>query len=129
MFFSDTGINIHVISYTFFLKDSSARGFQRWFSIIALASETAPLLKKWVSFVQEMKEIITQLQLMATEVYDREEELCSHRKLRTSILDPSLGASRAIQEMTGNIFVLSFLHSKFSQILFNCIKTVKRNKF
>jgi len=116
IFFSDSGVDIHVISYTFFLKDSSARGFQRWFSLICLAPESAPLLKLWPSLVVEMKEIIFSLQQMATEVYQREEEHCSHKMLRSNFQNTAAGSSRALQEITGNGSILSILHSKLSHL-------------
>merc|ERR1712136_105271 len=118
IFFSDSGIGIHVISYTFFLKDSSARGFQRWFSLICLASESAPLLKLWTSMVLEMKEIVCYLQLMSAKVYQSEEELCSQKMLRSNFKNSSSsGFSRSLYEITGNSSILSILHSKMSHLL------------
>jgi len=118
IFFSDSGIGIHVISYTFFLKDSSARGFQRWFSLICLASESAPLLKLWPSMVLEMKEIVCYLQLLSAKVYQSEEELCSQKMLRSNFkISTSSGFSRSLHEITGNNSVLSTLHSKLSHLV------------
>ncbi|XP_046446302.1 folliculin-like isoform X1 [Daphnia pulex] len=122
IFFSDSGIDIHVISHTFFLKDSSARGFQRWFSVIALANESAILLKLWNTLVPEMKEIIKDLQQMAAEVYKREEEQCSHRMLRSNFHIANVGAARSLQDISGNPAILLKLHIQFSRLILlaNC---------
>lgn len=121
LFFSDSGLGIHVISHTFFLKDSSARGFQRWFSLIALSTESASgLLQLWNTLVPEMKELIGELQQSAAEVYQREEVQCSHRMLRSTLPHPhvaNVGAARSLQDMTGNPVVLLKLHSKLSRMV------------
>lgn len=117
IFFSDSGLDIHVVSYTFFLKDSSARGFQRWFSVVILASEGAQLLKLWSTLVAEMKGIIGELQKMAAEVYKREEEQCSHRMLRSNFNSTNVGATRSLQEITGNPAILLKLHIQFSRLV------------
>lgn len=110
-------MNIHVISHTFFLKDSSARGFQRWFSIIVLAPDSAYLLKLWNVLVPEMKEVIQDLQKMAAEVYKREEEQCSHRMLRSSFQIANVGAARSLQDITGNLAILLMLHIRLSRLV------------
>ena len=117
IFFSDSGIDIHVISHTFFLKDSSARGFQRWFSVIALAPESALLLKLWDTLVPDMKEVIRELQVQAADVYQREEEQCSHRMLRSNFQITNVGAARSLQDITGNPAILLKLHIQFSRLV------------
>ncbi len=117
IFFSDSGIDIHVISHTFFLKDSSARGFQRWFSVIALAPESATLLKLWGTLIPEMREVIGDLQLQAAEVYQREEEQCSHRMLRSNFQIANVGAARSLQDITGNPAILLKLHIQCSRLV------------
>lgn len=117
IFFSDSGLDINVISHTFFLKDSSARGFQRWFSLIALAAESAAVLKLWSSLIPEMKQLIGELQNMAAEVYQREEEQCSHRMLRSNFHITNVGAARSLQDITGNPAILLKLHIQFSRLV------------
>ena len=117
IFFSDSGIGINVISYTFFLKDSSARGFQRWFSVIVLCLEASPLLGLWSYLLPEIREIVRDLQQLATVVYQAEEQSCSHRLLRTNLNNFNVGAARALQDLTGNPNILVNLHTKFSVIV------------
>ncbi|KAI9565706.1 hypothetical protein GHT06_009498 [Daphnia sinensis] len=130
IFFSDSGIEIHVISHTFFLKDSSARGFQRWFSVIALTSESTVLLKMWNTLVPEMKDIIEDLQQMAAEIYKREEEQCSHRMLRSNFHIANVGAARSLQDISGNPAILLKLHIQFSRLvlLANCSQHLVKPK-
>ena len=117
LFFSDSVSSLHVLSHTFFLKDSSARGFQRWFSIIILAPDRAILLSMWTTLLPEVKQVISQLQQMAARVYQMEEEHCSHRLLRSNLINANVGAARALQELTGNSSVALLLHSQFSRIV------------
>ena len=147
LFFSDSGIGIHVISHTFFLKDSSARGFQRqsslrvvtkanglikaifflqfrWFSIIISAHESALLLASWNTLIPEIKLVIGDLQQMAARVYQSEEEHCSHRMLRSNLNNSSVGAARAVQDLTANANVLQSLHAHFTRII---LMTVGQN--
>ena len=89
----------------------------RWFSLIVLAPESAPLLKLYNPLVTEMKELIDELQEMAAEVYQREEEHCSHRMLRSHLHITNVGAARSLQEITGNQTILLRLHVKMSRII------------
>jgi hypothetical protein len=89
----------------------------RWFSLIVLASESAPLLKLYNLIVLEIKEVIGDLQQMAAEVYQREEEHCSHRMLRSHLHITDVGAARSLQEITGNQTILLKLHVKLSRIV------------
>ena len=89
----------------------------RWFSLIVLAPESAPLLKLYNPLVTEMKELIGELQEMAAEVYQREEEHCSHRMLRSHLHITNVGAARSLQEITGNQTILLRLHVKMSRII------------
>jgi len=130
LFFSDSGLGIHAISYTFFLKDSSARGFQRWFSLIALGPENAALVQLWSTLVPEMKELIGELQQMAAQVYLREEDQCSHRMLRSNLQHlASVGAARSLQDITGNPVVLTKLHTKLSRMVLLAYSSSRVNNY
>ena len=58
----------HVLSYTFFMKDSQARGFQHWYSIIVVMMDKIFLLNSWPFLVPQIETIIKRLQDSATKV-------------------------------------------------------------
>lgn len=58
----------HVLSHTFFLKDSQARGFQSWYSIIIVMRDKIFLLNSWQFIVKNFQKIIHELQEKANKV-------------------------------------------------------------
>lgn len=95
-----------------------ARGFQRWFSVIATASEAAPLLARWTVLVPEMERTVGRLQRDAASVYRREERLCSQRLLRANLNALQAGAStRALQCLTQDADAWPRLHAEFSRMV------------
>jgi Vesicle coat protein involved in Golgi to plasma membrane transport. len=65
VFFGDE-VRGQVLSYTFFLKDAQARGFQRWFSITVLMKDKFFLLNSWPFLVEYIERIISEMQAKAT---------------------------------------------------------------
>jgi folliculin len=52
----------YVFSYTFFLRDSSARGSQRWYSIILIMADRLRLVSAWDFLVAQITQFILKLQ-------------------------------------------------------------------
>ena len=59
IFFGDKNRG-HVLSHTFFVKDSQARGFQRWYSIIVVMMDKIYLLNSWPFLVTHMRKVCMQ---------------------------------------------------------------------
>lgn len=57
-----------VFSHTFFIKDSLARGFQRWYSIIAIMMDRIYLINSWPFLLGRIRGIISELQAKAFKV-------------------------------------------------------------
>lgn len=57
-----------VFSHTFFIKDSLARGFQRWYSIVVVAMDRIYLINSWPFLLRHLKIIIQSLQSSALQV-------------------------------------------------------------
>lgn len=57
-----------VFSHTFFIKDSLARGFQRWYSIIAIMMDRIYLINSWPFLLGKIRGIINELQGKALKV-------------------------------------------------------------
>ena len=72
----------HVISYCFILKDSTARGFQRFYSILAFSKEKAQLLQDYDNLVCHFERIIKKLQNKAQTVYEEEVSQTSYQEKR-----------------------------------------------
>ncbi|XP_076670378.1 folliculin-like [Andrena cerasifolii] len=63
----------HVLSRTFTLKDTQARGFRRLCSFIVFMRDKQFLLNMWPFLVDNLKEVIRELQDLAVKKYDAEE--------------------------------------------------------
>lgn len=57
-----------VFSHTFFIKDSLARGFQRWYSIITIMMDRIYLINSWPFLLGKIRGIIDELQGKALKV-------------------------------------------------------------
>uniref|UniRef100_A0A5F9C1K3 Folliculin n=1 Tax=Oryctolagus cuniculus TaxID=9986 RepID=A0A5F9C1K3_RABIT len=94
-----------VFSHTFFIKDSLARGFQRWYSIIA---------------------IIDELQGKALKVFEAEQFGCPQRAQRmntafTPFLHQRNGnAARSLTSLTSDDNLWACLHTSFAWLLKAC---------
>ncbi|KAM7430382.1 hypothetical protein ABFA07_018907 [Porites harrisoni] len=71
MFFGEESSG-YVFTHTFFLKDTQSRGFQRWYSIIAVMKDRIYLVNSWPFLVSNFRELIDELQAKANAVYDIE---------------------------------------------------------
>ncbi|XP_020627296.1 folliculin-like isoform X1 [Orbicella faveolata] len=71
MFFGEESSG-YVFTHTFFLKDTQSRGFQRWYSLIAVMKDRIYLVNSWPFLVSHFRELIDELQAKATGVYDAE---------------------------------------------------------
>lgn len=57
-----------VFSHTFFIKDSLARGFQRWYSIVVVAMDRIYLINSWPFLLRHLRLTIQSLQNTALKV-------------------------------------------------------------
>lgn len=57
-----------VFSHTFFIKDSLARGFQRWYSIVMVAMDRIYLINSWPFLLRHLRLTIQSLQSTALKV-------------------------------------------------------------
>lgn len=119
----------HVLSYTFQLKDSHARGFQRKYSIIVMMMDKIYLLNSWPFLVPHLKIVVDHLQTKACKVYDDEQSKCPQRAYRlTSSINPGNflqqrggnKPSRSLLELTLDKNIFKILHVAFVWILKAC---------
>ncbi|XP_032241898.1 folliculin [Nematostella vectensis] len=133
MFFGEEASG-YVFTHTFFLKDKQSRGFQRWYSIICVMKDRIYLINSWPFLVSHFKELIVELQVKATAVYETEQaEAVSKGQAMPSggngfVLTPDQfrrqrgghKVYRSIAVLLEDQDIFARLHQKFSWILKAC---------
>uniref|UniRef100_A0A8C4GFC8 Folliculin n=1 Tax=Dicentrarchus labrax TaxID=13489 RepID=A0A8C4GFC8_DICLA len=117
-----------VFSHTFFIKDSLARGFQRWYSIVMVAMDRIYLINSWPFLLRHLRLTIQSLQSTALKVFDNEQGVCPQRAVRmNSGFSPAVfphqrsgNAARSLTSLTQHQNLWASLHSSFSWLLKAC---------
>ncbi|KAF7657216.1 hypothetical protein LDENG_00030490 [Lucifuga dentata] len=117
-----------VFSHTFFIKDSLARGFQRWYSIVMVAMDRIYLINSWPFLLRHLRLTIQSLQSTALKVFDSEQGVCPQRAARmNSVFSPAVfphqrsgNAARSLTSLTQHPNLWASLHSSFSWLLKAC---------
>ncbi|XP_061091048.1 folliculin isoform X2 [Conger conger] len=117
-----------VFSHTFFIKDSLARGFQRWYSIVVVAMDRIYLINSWPFLLRHLRLTIQSLQSTALKVFDSEQCVCPQRAVRmNSAFSPAVfphqrsgNAARSLPSLTQHPNLWASLHSSFSWLLKAC---------
>uniref|UniRef100_A0A6I8P0L6 Folliculin n=1 Tax=Ornithorhynchus anatinus TaxID=9258 RepID=A0A6I8P0L6_ORNAN len=115
-----------VFSHTFFIKDSLARGFQRWYSIIAIMMDRIYLINSWPFLLGKIRGIIDELQGKALKVFEAEQYGCPQRAQRmntafTPFLHQRNGnAARSLTSLTSDENLWACLHTSFAWLLKAC---------
>ncbi|PIK39487.1 hypothetical protein BSL78_23679 [Apostichopus japonicus] len=126
IFFGDEHYG-YTLSYTFFVKDSQARGFQRWYSIIVVMMDKMFLLNSWPFLTSNIRSIIDKIQAQAISIYEKEQAAKSERAERINrqlhahdVLPPRGGGTQAFRsliDLTGDKQLFRYLHMLFAWIL------------
>uniref|UniRef100_A0AAY4A2F9 Folliculin n=2 Tax=Denticeps clupeoides TaxID=299321 RepID=A0AAY4A2F9_9TELE len=117
-----------VFSHTFFIKDSLARGFQRWYSIVMVAMDRIYLINSWPFLLRHLRLTIQSLQSTALKVFDNEQCVCPQRAVRmNSTFSPAVfphqrsgNAARSLCSLTEHPNLWASLHTSFSWLLKAC---------
>ncbi|NXN81862.1 FLCN protein, partial [Bombycilla garrulus] len=115
-----------VFSHTFFIKDSLARGFQRWYSIITIMMDRIYLINSWPFLLGKIRGIIDELQGKALKVFEAEQFGCPQRAQRmntafTPFLHQRNGnAARSLTSLTNDENLWACLHFSFAWLLKAC---------
>ncbi|KAJ6655944.1 hypothetical protein lerEdw1_004529 [Lerista edwardsae] len=115
-----------VFSHTFFIKDSLARGFQRWYSIITVMMDRIYLINSWPFLLGKIRGIIDELQDKALKVFEAEQYGCPQRAQRmntafTPFLHQRNGnAARSLTSLTNDENLWACLHTSFAWLLKAC---------
>uniref|UniRef100_A0A8C5XWY2 Folliculin n=1 Tax=Microcebus murinus TaxID=30608 RepID=A0A8C5XWY2_MICMU len=115
-----------VFRTTFFIKDSLARGFQRWYSIITIMMDRIYLINSWPFLLGKVRGIIDELQGKALKVFEAEQFGCPQRAQRmntafTPFLHQRNGnAARSLTSLTSDDNLWACLHTSFAWLLKAC---------
>ncbi|ESP01392.1 hypothetical protein LOTGIDRAFT_186179 [Lottia gigantea] len=124
IFFGDDQYG-HVLSYTFYIKDSKARGLRRSYSIIVVMMDKIYLLNSWPFLVPNLQTVVNNLQKKAEIVHENEigkksqgDRIFTHHG--NLLQRVNCKPARSLIELTNdkNVFVL--LHLAFVWILKSC---------
>lgn len=117
-----------VFSHTFFIKDSLARGFQRWYSIIVVMTDRLYLINSWPFLFVAVRAIIGQLQASALRVFEGEQYGCPQRahRMNTAFTPGAFlhqrngSAARSLPSLTNAGNLWASLHTSFAWLLKSC---------
>ncbi|KAM5152947.1 folliculin isoform 1-T3 [Mantella aurantiaca] len=115
-----------VFSHTFFIKDSLARGFQRWYSIIVIMMDRIYLINSWPFLLAKIRGVIDELQGKAMKVFEAEQYGCPQRPIRintafTPFMHQRNGnAARSLTSLTDDDNLWACLHTSFAWLLKAC---------
>jgi len=120
-FGQDNNQGSHTLSHTFYVKDSLARGFKRFYSIIVLMSDKMFLLNSWQFLVDNIKAIISKIQQSAFIIFNMEENENPQRGLRLtqSLIRGGVAprSSRPLTDLLANKLIYKILHMQFTWLL------------
>jgi len=130
--FSDPTVST-VLANNFFLRDSRARGFQRYYSIIVVNKEREHLISNWHNINKAVSDIIEPLKSMAREKYAMEtktprdlKEKCENFKANSvNRRRGSTKAARNLKDLTMDPNIYETIHGQFVRILTSLEKSLK----
>lgn len=117
----------HVLSYTFQIHDSQARGFFRLFSIIVLMKDKMYLLNIQPFLAEHLQKVATELQTYSAGVHSAEQAKYSERAQRLNSGQASTQPPRPLIELTGQPNIFAYIHSHFAWILWMGARCLTEN--
>uniref|UniRef100_A0A336MZ16 CSON008770 protein n=1 Tax=Culicoides sonorensis TaxID=179676 RepID=A0A336MZ16_CULSO len=115
VFFGDA--SGHVLSHTFHLADSNARGLFKLYSITILMKDKTFLLNTEPFLSKHLESISKELQQYADKVYEREQSECSQRATRLNAGKITSNTKRSLLDLTGEQHIYGYLHQNFAWLL------------
>lgn len=126
VFFGDASRG-HVLSYTFQIHDSQARGFFRLFSIIVLMKDKMYLLNVQPFLAEHLHKMSAELQSYSSQIHSAEQTKFSERAQRLNSGHASTQLPRSLIELTGEINIFAHIHSHFAWILWMGARCLTEN--
>ncbi|XP_063702349.1 folliculin [Culicoides brevitarsis] len=115
VFFGDA--SGHILSHTFHLADSNARGLFKLYSITILMKDKTFLLNTEPFLSQHLEEISKELQGYADKIYEKEQSESSQRATRLNAGRITSNTKRSLMDLTGKTHIYGMLHQNFAWLL------------
>ncbi|XP_017776015.1 PREDICTED: folliculin [Nicrophorus vespilloides] len=106
----------HVISHSFTVHDSLARGFLRKYTILMLMRDKLHLLNKWTFLLKHIKDIAGILNEYSAKVNEEEQLQRPQRSVRQAQNQPN-NTGRSLSQLTGKPAIYAHLHLWFAWLL------------
>lgn len=116
-----------MLSYTFQIHDSQARGFFRLFSMIVLMKDKMYLLNIQPFLAEHLQKVSTELQTYSAGVHSAEQAKYSERAQRINSGQASTQPPRSLIELTGRPNIFAYIHSHFAWILWMGVRYLVEN--
>ena len=129
LLFSDPTVST-VAAHNFLLRDSKARGFQRYYSIVVLSKERQHLISNLKSINSPVTQIIDKMKKMSQETYNL--ETCQSKDCSEPSIfrrRASVSSLRNLSEIVGDQTIYEKIHVKFVEILQILEKCLKEKVF
>ncbi|CAH0547628.1 unnamed protein product [Brassicogethes aeneus] len=119
----------HVVTYTFYVADSQARGFKRKYCLILLSGDRVHLLNHWRHITKHFEVIASDLKEKALKVNNLEQATCSQKAARQASQQSTRSCTgRSLQELTGVSSIFLQIHMWFVYLLsVNVMEEIKPN--
>lgn len=115
VFFGDDTSNS--LSFTFKVKDSQSRGFEKLYSIVIVMKDKMFLLNLQPFLAKNLKDAAQHTKDCAEKVFESDHKLFSPRAERIHTGKASNVPPRSLKELTGQCHIFAHLHSLFAWML------------
>lgn len=115
VFFGDDTSNS--LSFTFKVKDSQSRGFEKLYSIVIVMKDKMFLLNTQPFLAKNLKDAAKHLKDCAEKVFEQDQKHFSPRAERIHAGKASSVPPRSLKELTGQGHIFAHLHSLFAWML------------
>ena len=123
--FSDPSVST-VFANNFFIKDSKARGFQRYYSLLLMTREKEHIVSNLKMIETLTSDIVNNIKLLADKTFAKE---CPDTKEKTEAAflrrRGSMNAMRNLKDVVGDVGIYENIHKKFVVILQSLERVLK----
>ena len=122
--FSDPSVST-VFANNFFLKDSKARGFQRYYSILIMSRERQYLIANLDIIENKVSKIIESIKFMSRKTFEKEADGAKDISKSKDGRRRSMAALRNLREIVGDPNIYQTVHKQFVVLLQSIEKVLK----
>lgn len=117
----------HVLSHTFAVHDSLARGFFRKYSILMLMRDQVCLLNNWTVLTKNIEKLANEIQEKSIKINDAEQAQRSQRAVRQAQQCSPSTPVRSLAQLCGEPAIFAHFHLWFTWLL-SCETLVEKSR-